>query len=112
MGFAKVQLMGNLGKDPEVFGFEGRNGRSEGVKFSIAVNRGKEDAKVTDWYDCLCFGQTAKTAKEWLQKGKTVISRLGRKGRQEGPFHRGHRGRHPVRAERHRQWSQRRRRQR
>ena len=28
---------------------------------------------MTDWYDCLCFGQTAKTAKEWLQKGKTVI---------------------------------------
>jgi hypothetical protein len=58
MGFAKVQLMGNLGKDPEAFGFEGRNGKSEGVKFSIAVNRGKEDAKVTDWFDCLCFGQT------------------------------------------------------
>ena len=73
MGFAKVQLMGNLGKDPEVFSFDGRNGKSEGVKFSIAVNRGKEDNKVTDWYECLCFGQTAKTAKEWLQKGKTVI---------------------------------------
>ena len=73
MGFAKVQLMGNLGKDPEVFSFDGRNGKSEGVKFSIAVNRGKEDNKVTDWYDCLCFGQTAKTAKGWLQKGKTVI---------------------------------------
>jgi single-strand DNA-binding protein len=73
MGFAKVQLMGNLGKDPEVFSFDGRNGKPEGVKFSIAVNRGKDDSKVTDWYDCLCFGQTAKTAKEWLQKGKTVI---------------------------------------
>ena len=112
MGFAKVQLMGNLDKDPEVFSFDGRNGKSEGVKFSIAVNRGKDDSKVTDWYDCLCFGQTAKTAKEWLQKGKTVISRLGRQGRQEGPFHRGHHGRHPVRAERRWQWSQRRRRQR
>src|ERR1039458_5254171 len=73
MGFAKVQLMGNLGKDPEVFSFEGRNGKSEGVKFPVAVNRGKDDNKVTDWYECLCFGQTAKTAKEWLQKGKTVI---------------------------------------
>src|ERR1019366_9505843 len=65
--------MGNLGKDPEVFSFDGRNGKSEGVKFSLAVNRGKEDNRVTDWYECLCFGQTAKTAKEWLQKGKTVI---------------------------------------
>jgi single-strand DNA-binding protein len=73
MGFAKVQLMGNLGKDPETFGFDGRNGRSEGVKFPVAVNRGKDDNKVTDWYECLCFGQTAKTAKEWLQKGKAVI---------------------------------------
>src|ERR1039457_4046298 len=73
MGFAKVQLMGNLGKDPEVFSFEGRNGKSEGVKFSVAVNRGKEDNKVTDWYECLCFSQTAKTAKEWLQAGKAVI---------------------------------------
>jgi single-strand DNA-binding protein len=65
--------MGNLGKDPETFGFDGRNGRSEGVKFPVAVNRGKDDNKVTDWYECLCFGQTAKTAKEWLQKGKAVI---------------------------------------
>jgi single-strand DNA-binding protein len=73
MGFAKVQLMGNLGKDPEVFSFEGRNGKSEGVKFPVAVNRGKDDSKVTDWFECLCFGQTAKTAKEWLLKGKTVI---------------------------------------
>ena len=40
-----MQLMGNLGKDPEVFSFDGRNGKSEGVKFSLAVNRGKEDNK-------------------------------------------------------------------
>ena len=73
MAFAQITLMGNLGKDPETFSFNGRNGATEGVKFSVAVSHGKDEKKVTDWFDCTCFGATAKTAKDWLTKGKPVI---------------------------------------
>jgi single-strand DNA-binding protein len=73
MAFAQITLMGNLGKDPETFSFNGRNGVTEGVKFSVAVSHGKDEKKVTDWFDCTCFGATAKTAKDWLAKGKPVI---------------------------------------
>ena len=73
MAFAHVTLMGNLGKDPETFEFNGRNGKQEGVKFSIAVSRGKDDKKVTDWFDVTCFGALAKTAKDYLTKGKPVV---------------------------------------
>jgi single-strand DNA-binding protein len=65
--------MGNLGKDPETFEFNGRNGKQEGVKFSLAVGVGKDDKKVTSWYDVTCFGALAKTAKDYLAKGKSVI---------------------------------------
>ena len=73
MAFAQITLMGNLGKDPETFSFNGRNGATEGVKFSVAVKHGKDERKVTDWFDCTCFGANAKTAKDWLTKGKPVI---------------------------------------
>jgi len=73
MAFAQITLMGNLGKDPETFSFNGRNGATEGVKFSVAVSHGKDEKKVTDWFDCTCFGANAKTAKDWLTKGKPVI---------------------------------------
>ena len=73
MAFAQITLMGNLGKDPETFSFNGRNGATEGVKFSVAVSHGKDERRVTDWYDCTCFGTNAKTAKDWLTKGNAVI---------------------------------------
>jgi len=73
MAFAQITLMGNLGKDPETFSFNGRNGATEGVKFSVAVSHGKDERRVTDWYECTCFGTNAKTAKDWLTKGKPVI---------------------------------------
>jgi single-strand DNA-binding protein len=73
MAFAQITLMGNLGKDPETFSFNGRNGATEGVKFSIAVSHGKDEKRVTDWFNCTCFGTNAKTAKDWLTKGQPVI---------------------------------------
>jgi single-strand DNA-binding protein len=73
MSLAKVTLMGNVGKDPEVFTFNGRNGSSEGIKFSIGVNQGKGEAQTTSWFECSAFGGLVKPIRDYVTKGKQVL---------------------------------------
>ena len=74
MSFARVTLMGRLGRNPEV-----RNG-SDGKEFcgfSLATSysyKDKQGEKQTDtvWYNITCPQNLATTAKNHLQKGDKV----------------------------------------
>lgn len=70
----KVQLIGNLGKDPEVINLEGG---SKLAKFSLATNESYKNAKgekVTDtqWHNVVAWGKTAEIAENYLKKGNEV----------------------------------------
>ena len=71
----KVQLIGNLGNDPEIVMLE--NG-SKLAKFSIATNETYKNAsgeKVTDtqWHNIVAWGKLAEIAENFLSKGKEVV---------------------------------------
>jgi len=70
----KVQLIGNLGNDPEIINLE--NG-SKLAKFSLATNENYKDAsgeKVTDtqWHNIVAWGKTAEIIENYVTKGKEV----------------------------------------
>ncbi len=70
----QVQLIGNLGKDPEFFTFE--NGRSL-CKISLATNEyyktsGGDDKKKTEWHYVIAWGQNGDNMARTLRKGHKV----------------------------------------
>ena len=69
----KVQLIGNLGMDPEMKTFD--NGQM--ARFSIATSEkytnGKgEQVENTQWHNVVAWGKTAEIAEKYLQKGQQV----------------------------------------
>jgi single-strand DNA-binding protein len=70
----KVQLIGNLGNDPEIFTFD--NG-SKKATLSIATNdsyKNKEGKKVEDvqWHNVVFFGKTVDIVEKFLMKGSEI----------------------------------------
>jgi single-strand DNA-binding protein len=70
----KVQLIGNLGQNPEV---KELNGGKKVAKFSLATNetyRNKAGEKVTDtqWHNLVAWGKTADVIEKYLKKGSEV----------------------------------------
>ena len=70
----KVQLIGNLGNDPEVKTFE--KGKKL-AKFSIATNESYKNAsgeRITDtqWHNLIVWGKTADIVEKYLKKGNEV----------------------------------------
>jgi single-strand DNA-binding protein len=70
----KVQLIGNLGKAPEVINTE--KGKKL-ARFSIATNesyRNAQGEKITDtqWHSLVAWGKTAEIAEKYLLKGTEV----------------------------------------
>ena len=70
----KVQLIGNLGQDPEIVNLD--NGRKL-AKFALATNetyRNKNGEKVTDtqWHNIVAWGKIADIVENYLNKGKQV----------------------------------------
>lgn len=70
----KVQLIGNLGQDPEIVTMENGNKRA---KFSIATSDSYKNAqgqKVEDtqWHTIVAWGKTAEIVENYLTKGKQV----------------------------------------
>ena len=61
----KIVLIGTLGKDAEIKTFSGR----DALSFSIAVNSGKGDNKVTEWFSILS-SQT--NLQPYLNKGTKI----------------------------------------
>lgn len=70
----KVQLIGNLGNDPEIINLE--SGKTL-AKFAIATNESYKNAqgeKVTDtqWHNIVAWGKTAEIVEKYVAKGKEV----------------------------------------
>lgn len=70
----KVQLIGNLGMDPEIK--EIANGRKM-AKFTMATNESYRNAKGeriqdTQWHNLIAWGPRASFAEKYLLKGKEV----------------------------------------
>lgn len=70
----KVQLIGNLGNDPEIITLE--SGKKL-AKFSLATNENYKNAKgesVTDtqWHNIVVWNKTAEIVEKYLSKGKEV----------------------------------------
>ena len=70
----KVQLIGNLGNDPEIINLE--SGRKL-AKFSIATNETYKNAqgeKVTDtqWHNVVAWNKTADIIEQYVTKGREI----------------------------------------
>ena len=70
----KVQLIGNLGQNPEIRTFE--NGKAV-ARFSLATTDSYRDAagkKITEtqWHNLVAWGNLAKTVEKYLFKGSEV----------------------------------------
>ncbi len=71
----KVQLIGNLGNDPEIIALE--SGRKL-AKFSLATNESYKDVNgekqtKTDWHNIVAWGKTAEIIEKYVTKGKEVV---------------------------------------
>ena len=71
----KVQLIGNLGNDPEIITLE--SGKKL-AKFSIATNetyKNNQGEKVTDtqWHQIIAWNKTAEIIEQFLCKGSEVV---------------------------------------
>jgi single-strand DNA-binding protein len=71
----KVQLIGNLGGDPELKTYgEGK----KLARFSMATNetyKNQEGEKVTEtmWHNIVCWGKTAGFVEKYLKKGAEIV---------------------------------------
>lgn len=70
----KVQLIGNLGQNPEV---KDLNEGKKVAKFSLATNetyRNKAGEKITDtqWHNLVAWGKNAEIIEKYLKKGSEV----------------------------------------
>jgi single-strand DNA-binding protein len=65
---ARVVIIGNVGRDPEIK----QAGGTEVAKFSVAVTRHAKGEKVTDWHDVVAFGKQAEFVAKYITKGRTV----------------------------------------
>lgn len=70
----RVQLIGNLGRDPEIKNFDGGK---KMVKVSVATNEtykntAGEKVTETNWHNLVAWGKTAELAEKYLKKGSEV----------------------------------------
>ncbi len=70
----RVQLVGNLGMDPEIVDFE--SGKKL-AKFTLATNETYNDGNgqsqtQTQWHNVVAWGKQAEIAEKQLKKGKQV----------------------------------------
>ena len=71
----KVQLIGNLGNDPEIITLE--SGKKL-AKFSIATNNSYKNLageKITEtqWHQIVAWNKTAEIIEKYVQKGKEIM---------------------------------------
>ena len=70
----KVQLIGNLGNDPEIVNLD--SGKKL-AKFSLATNETYMNAQGekitnTDWHNLVAWGKTAEIIEKYVTKGKEI----------------------------------------
>lgn len=69
MSYASVQILGYLGKDPELR--YTKDGTSV-CSFSVAVSEKYKDKETTTWFKVTFWGKQADIASQYLAKGKQV----------------------------------------
>ena len=70
MSFAKITLMGHIGRDAET------NENQTVLNCPLAVNRydkSAPDSKATDWYKLSFFGKSIDTGMKFFKKGKRIL---------------------------------------
>ena len=75
-GFAKVTLVGNLGKDPEVR-FTASGTAVANLRVACSDKHKDKDGTLvehTEWVSLVCFGKTAENAGQYLQKGRQIYA--------------------------------------
>lgn len=70
-----VQLIGRLGKDPEMKTFDGG---TQKASFTLATtdvykNQKGEKAEETQWHNIVVWGKPAETVTQYLRKGNEVV---------------------------------------
>lgn len=70
----KVQLIGNLGSNPEIISFENGN---KLAKMSLATNDYYKNAKgekveETQWHSLIAWGKTAEIIEKYVSKGQEI----------------------------------------
>ena len=75
----KVQLIGNLGRNPET---RSTTSGTPVTNFSMATtrrfNRDGERQEKTEWHNVVCFGRLAEVVAEYLSKGRLVFVQSSR----------------------------------
>ena len=71
----KVQLIGNVGNEPEITTLE--NGKKV-AKFSIATNESYKDSngekvQSTEWHNIIAWGKIAEIVENYVSKGKEIV---------------------------------------
>jgi len=71
----KVQLIGNLGNDPDV---RNTDSGKKWARFSVATNESYRNAKgekinETQWHNLVAWGKVAELAEKYLHKGSEVV---------------------------------------
>ena len=71
----KVQLIGNLGNNPEV---KSLDGGKKVARFNVATSesyRNTKGEKITEtqWHTLVAWGKVAEIAEKYLQKGSEVV---------------------------------------
>jgi single-strand DNA-binding protein len=73
-GLNKVQIIGNLGRDPEM---KYTNSGQPVAQFTVAVNRNRKGpdgqaTEETEWFRIVAWEKLAETCNEYLRKGSKV----------------------------------------
>ena len=71
----KVQLIGNVGNEPEITTLEGGK---KVAKFSIATNESYKDSngekvQSTEWHNIIAWGKIAEIVENYVSKGKEIV---------------------------------------
>lgn len=66
----KVQLFGNIGKDPETK--TSANGTTI-TKFSLATSKKYKGEDTTQWHNCVAFGKTGDAIAQYVHKGDKLL---------------------------------------
>lgn len=70
--YARITLIGNVGRDPEMKDF----GQNKVAEFSLAVSgktTGKNAGEWTNWYRISCWGKQAEIAQQYVKKGTQIF---------------------------------------
>lgn len=74
MSFAKVQLYGNLGRDPEIkYTPQGTPFCTFSMATSERYTKQGEKQEKTTWWEVTLWGKQAETASQYLEKGRPVF---------------------------------------